>query len=218
MTQIKRPAPDPEWVQMYRQGISTPKIAAGAGVAESTVRFHLAKAAKQEPGLRAEHQAALPPPAPRVTAAGQRILDDLLAFYEAEGRLPVRGRSHRESTLAEWLTRRREQAAAGALSPAYAAALDEIPNWRDYPTKRDTDAARWTQRLAEIAAHRAAGNDWPRHQKTDDHMERTLGVWLHTQRIDARAGKLTATKEQHLNEAIPGWREGRVRRGRNSRH
>ena len=45
MKQIKRPAPNPEWVQMYRLGIPTPKISAGAGVAETTVRYHLAIAA-----------------------------------------------------------------------------------------------------------------------------------------------------------------------------
>ncbi|WP_285247484.1 helicase associated domain-containing protein [Pseudarthrobacter sp. efr-133-R2A-89] len=216
MTHPKRPAPDPEWVLMYRQGIPAAKIAAGAGVAGSVVRYHLALAVKQDPDLRAEHQKALPPPPPRLTAAGQRTLEELLAFHAAEGRLPVAGRDARESKLAGWLARRRKEAAAGALSPAHAHALEAIPGWRDQPTKRDADAARWERRLTELAAWLAAGNDWPRHQKTDDQQERTLGVWLHTQRIDYRAGKLSATKEAQLNKVIPGWREGRPRRGANS--
>lgn len=141
MTQIKRPAPHPEWVLMYRKGIPAAKIAAGAGVAQSVVRYHLAIAAKQEPGLWEEHQAALPMPPPRVTDAGRRNLADVLAFYEAEARLPVNGRSPQESALAGWLTRRRQEAAEGSLSPVYAQALDTIPGWRDYPTKRDADAA-----------------------------------------------------------------------------
>lgn len=216
MTEIKRQAPNPEWVLMYRKGIPTPKIAAGAGVAETTVRYHMAIAARQDPGLRAAHQAALPPAVPRVTEPGQRNMEEILAFYEAEGRLPVASRSVRETALAGWLARRRAQAAAGTLSPAYAA-LDTIPNWRDHPTKRDIDAARWKQRLAEVAAYLAAGNEWPRVNKTDDRDERVLGVWLHTQRIDYRIGKLTAAKEARLNEVIPGWRQGRPRRGANSR-
>lgn len=217
MAQIKRPAPNPEWVLMYRKGIPAPKIAAGAGVAASVVRYHLAIAARQDSGLRQEHQAALPAPPPRVTDAGRRNLAAVLAFFAAEGRLPVNGRSPRESALAGWLARRRQEAAEGSLSPVYALALDAIPGWRDQLTKRDADAARWQRRLVEVTAWLAGGNDWPRHNKIDDQVERTLGVWLHTQRIDARAGKLTAAKVQQLNDVIPGWRQGRVRRGGNSR-
>ena len=158
------------------------------------------------------HRAAATPVPKRVTGPGQRNLQQVMAFHEAEGRLPVSGRSRQESTLAEWLTRRRKDAADGPLSPAYAEALDAIPGWREHTAKRAADAVRWKQRLEEVAAWLAAGNDWPRHQKTEDQEERTLGVWLHTQRIDARAGKLTPAKEKQLNEAIPGWRQGRQRR------
>jgi hypothetical protein len=216
VTQTKRQAPDPEWVLMYRQGVPAAKIAAGAGVAGSVVRYHLGIAIKQDPDLRVEHRKALPPEPPRLTAAGQRTLKDLLAFFDVEGRLPVAGRDARESKLAGWLARRRKEASDGALFPACAQALDTIPGWREQSTKRDADAARWTQRLAEVAAYLAAGNDSPRHNKTDNREERVLGVWLHTQRIDFRAGKLTTAKEKQLNEVIPGWRQGRPRRGANS--
>jgi hypothetical protein len=215
MSQTRRSAPDPEWVQMYRSGIPTPKIAAAAGVAETTVRYHVAVAARQDSGLRGEHRAALSKP-PRLTAPGQRNLEEILALYKIEGRLPAKSRTDRERALATWLHRRRKDAADGTLAPVYAEALCTIPGWRDYPTKRDADAARWTQRLAEVAAYLAAGHEWPRHNKTRDQEERTLGVWLHTQRIDHRAGKLTQAKEEQLNSVIPGWRQGRPRRGANS--
>ena len=67
-----------------------------------------------------------------------------------------------------------------------------------------------------MAAYLAAGHELPRHNTTSDQEERTLGVWLHTQRIDDQAGKLTADKDKQLNETIPGWRHGRPRRGANS--
>lgn len=86
MTQLKRAAPNPEWVLKYLRGIPTPKIAVGARVAETTVRYHLAIAARQDPALRAEHQAALPPAPPQLTAAGQRNLEDILALYGTESR------------------------------------------------------------------------------------------------------------------------------------
>lgn len=194
---------------MYRQGIPAAKIAAVNRVPETTVRYHLARAAKQDPELRAQHNAALLPAEPRVTEAGRRILAELLAFHAAEGRLPVHGRSAQESALAGWLIRRRRDAAERTLSPAYAEALETIPGWREHTAKRAADAARWKQRLEEVSAWLAAGNDWPRHQKTDHPEELTLGVWLHTQRIDRRAGKLNAAKEKQLNEFLPGWRQGR---------
>lgn len=80
MSQTRRSAPDPEWVQMYRNGIPTPKITAAAGAAETTVRYHLAIADRQDPGLRDAHKAALPK-SQRLTVPGQRNLEDILAFY-----------------------------------------------------------------------------------------------------------------------------------------
>ncbi|MFC4394680.1 helicase associated domain-containing protein [Arthrobacter sedimenti] len=216
MTQARRSAPDAEWVLMYRSGIPTPKIAAVVGAAESTVRYHLAVAARQDAGLRTAHKAALST-RQRLTAPGQRNLDDILALYANEGRLPARGGTDRERALATWLQRRREEAADGDLSPIYAHALDTIPGWREQATKRDADEARWKQRLGELVAYLAAGNELPRHNKTDDQEERTLGVWLHTQRITLRAGKLTPAREKLLNETVAGWRQGRPRRGANSR-
>ncbi|KRE54126.1 hypothetical protein ASG92_24945 [Arthrobacter sp. Soil736] len=92
-----------------------------------------------------------------------------------------------------------------------------IPDWRKPSTKQADDEARWTQRLTEVAEYRAAGNDWPRHNKTNDPLERMLGVWLHVQRINDRAGKLEPAKKDQLDKVIPGWRQGRARRGANSR-
>ena len=202
---------------MYRAGIPAKTISAETGVAQSVIRHHLAIAATQDPGLRDAHRSAAGPVPTRVTVPGRRNMEDVLAFHQAEGRLPVHGRSPRETALAEWLVRRRKDAANGTLSPVYTEGLDTIPGWRDYPTKLDTDATRWTQRFGELAAYLAAGHELPRHNKTDDGQERTLGVWLHSQRITARAGKLDSAKEKQLNETIPGWRQGRARRGANSR-
>lgn len=140
MGQVKRPTPHPDWVQMYRSGIPAKTISAVTGVAQSVNRHHLAIAAKQDPGLRDAHRSAAAPTPTRVTVPGRRNMEDALAFNQAEGRLPVHGRSPRETALAEWLARRRKDAANGTLSPVYAEALDAIPGWRDYPTKHDADA------------------------------------------------------------------------------
>jgi len=214
MVDSRRVAPDPEFVQLYRQGTPTAKIAASAGVAETTVRYHLQLAAKQDPAIRGEHKVALAPPLPRITDGGLRNLAEVLAFYDAQGRLPVgHGKTARERALASWLANRRREAGDGVLSPVYREALAVIPGWDTPSTRKAKDAERWQQRLQELQRVRSAGGEWPRHQKTDDRQERTLGVWLHQQRIDYRAGRMDPAKEEQLNRLLPGWREGRGRRG-----
>jgi hypothetical protein len=147
MTTARRRAPDPEWVQMYRQGIPSPKIAAVAGAAESTVRFHLQRAVQEDEGLRAAHKAARGT-ITRKTSAGQRNLDDVIAFHKAEGRLPTTGgKTPRERALGVWLHRRRQDAAADTLSPAYREALRAIPGWDVATSKKADNEARWARRM-----------------------------------------------------------------------
>jgi len=57
----------------------------------------------------------------------------------------------------------------------------------------------------------AAGNDWPRHKRTDTEEERLLGMWLHIQRMKYRRNELAHDKEAQLNMLLPGWRDGRTR-------
>lgn len=86
---MKRTAPDPEFVLMYRKGITTSKIAALEDVAVTTVRYHLQIAARAEPGIRDEHEAALPRPERQPPKAGLQNLADVIAFHGSQGRLPV---------------------------------------------------------------------------------------------------------------------------------
>jgi hypothetical protein len=88
--------------------------------------------------------------------------------------------------------------------------LAVLPDWE---TKRrvDADEEHWQQRLAELKAYRAADNDWPRHKAVITGKEQELGVWLHTQRYKARRGALDSAKTSALDEAVPGWRQGRKR-------
>lgn len=211
MRERKRPAPHPEWVQMYRQGLTAPKIAATVRVGQSTVRYHLAIAAKAEPTIRDEHRiASSTAPGTRITPEGMQNLHDTLALYRAEGRLPsTKSTSAREHALAIWLLRRRKDYDRGTLSPTYRDGLQGIPGWER--TRTSKDEARWSQRLQELTAYMAAGNDWPRHKRTDTEEEQLLGVWLHIQRMKHRCRELDKEKEAQLNADLPGWRPGRVR-------
>jgi AcrR family transcriptional regulator len=211
MTEVKRAAPHPEWVQMYRRGIPSPAIAAAAGVGKSTVRYHLRTAAQADPSIRDEHRAAAGATA-RPSGAGLRNMEDLIALYKTEGRLPTfRGTAPGERALAVWLQRRRQDANQGALSPIYREGLKAVPGWDQQPDRKTRDEARWRQRLAELMDYMAGGNDWPRHKKTDSEHERTLGIWLHIQRMKQRAGDLDPEKEDQMNRTLQGWQTGRTR-------
>ncbi|WP_244292675.1 helicase associated domain-containing protein [[Micrococcus luteus] ATCC 49442] len=178
-------------------------------MAETTVRYHLAIAARLQPSIREEHRDAATT-LPRILPAGRQNLEDILDLYKAEGRLPTTaGSSARERALGVWLHRRRQEAEQGVLSPVYKEALDVIPGWHRPSTKKSDDEARWKQRLSEVIDFLASANDWPRHNKTGIKEERVLGVWLHVQRINHRAGRLDPAKEAQLNAVIPGWRQGR---------
>lgn len=199
---------------MYRRGIAPSKIAEVCGAAATTVRYHLQIAAKRDPGLRGEHAAAVPVTVPDPSEASLQKMQNLVAFYQAEGRLPAaRAKSSHEQALVSWLYRQRRESAQGTLSPVFRDGLSAIPGW-DQPSRgKAADEARWQQRLKEVKAIRRAGGEWPRHQKTDDPQERTLGVWLHGQRINYNRGKLTLEKKLQLDKVLPGWREGRPRGG-----
>ncbi len=195
---------------MYRRGIESAKIAEVCGSAPSTVRYHLQIAAKRDPGLRDEHAAAMPVKVPSQTAL-QRM-HDLISFYQAEGRLPAaHPESPDEQALASWLYRRRRESVEGTLSPALREGLSVIPDWDQASPWKAEAEARWQRRLKEVKAFRRAGGEWPRHQKTDDPVERTLGVWLHGQRINYNHGKLAPEKKSQLDKVLPEWREGRPR-------
>ncbi|MEJ1179585.1 MULTISPECIES: helicase associated domain-containing protein [unclassified Pseudarthrobacter] len=211
MPEHRRKAPHPEWVLMYRQGIASPKIGAEAGVAKSTVRYHLHIAAQADPSIRHEHRAAAGAPG-QPSGAGLRNMENIIALYKAESRLPYfKGPSSRERALAVWLQRRRQDANRDALSPIYREGLKAIPGWDQQPSRKAKDEARWHQCLTELIDYMATGNNWPRHKKTDSEQERTLGIWLHTQRMKHRSGELDHDKETRLDADLPGWRAGRVR-------
>lgn len=209
----RRSVPNPEWVLMYRKGITARKIALLAGAPGSTVRYHLALAREHDPTLADTHQQFLPR-RPKTTTAGRTNLNEILIHFKSTGFLPSsNGATSSERNLAAWLQRRRQEANNNTLSPTYAALLNTLPGWNDLAPKKIRDESRWKTRLADLIAYRAEGNDWPRHNKTNDPHERQLGIWLHGQRITANTSKLDPQKAKTLDTKLPGWRAGRKRSG-----
>jgi hypothetical protein len=208
----RRRAPNAEWVLMYRKGLSRAWIAAVENVPASTVAYHLSVARAQDAGLQDAHDvAAGGSSAARVTVQTMQRMNDLIAMVRTEGRYPSsKAGGAAERSLAAWLQRRRHDAAEGRLAPEVRDGLACLPGWLGTP-RATADQERWQQRLAELAASRASGQDWPRHKSSDTDTEHELGVWLHTQRYKLRRGELDPAKKKALDAAVPGWSAGRTR-------
>lgn len=199
---------------MYRRGLPASRIASLSDAAGSTVRYHLHIAANEDPSIRAEHRRAASPRPVRMDGRSLKNLEDVIALYRAERRLPSsRAKSARERALSSWLGRKRQDSANGTLSPSVKDRLAEIPGWDAPRRQKEHREDLWNRRLAELTAYRAEGNDWPLHKKAGTEQERLLGVWLHGQRITFRQGTLTPARQARLDAELPGWREGRARRG-----
>lgn len=191
MTRIKRPVPNAEWVHMYRHGIPAAKIAAGPVSRRSACEsaWALLPVSSQDPGLRSAHQSAAPA-VPRLTGAGWRNLADIMAFHRVEGRLPITGRSARESAPAGWRARRREQAAAGTVAPAFSAELGGIRGWgttrgSGMPTRPGGNCGRATSQRTWRPDTVGPGTRRPKAGRSGP----WVCGWLRLQEIDCRAGK-----------------------------
>lgn len=146
-----------------------------------------------------------------VTPRGLARMKDVIAMVKETGRYPSStALDASERSLAAWLRRRRREAEAGTLAPAFQVGLDVLPDWHSTP-KFKADDQRWAERLTALSKLRAAGHDWPRHKGADTPDEHQLGVWIHTQRFKLRRGELDALRSEALDSAVPGWRTGRRR-------
>jgi len=203
-----RHAPDPEWVLMYRHGLSRKRIAALVRAAPATVGYHLAVGRRQDPGLETAHQAAA---GTALSPAATARMEEIIAWISAQGRFP-RSNSQNlgERSMGAWLGQRRHEAADGTLHPVYRNGLARVPGW-DTNARAAADAARWHDRLGQLVRFRAEGNDWPRHRGYASEQEHTLGVWIHSQRQSHRNGNLDPDRVRLLDDDAPGWRAGRGR-------
>jgi hypothetical protein len=196
---------------MYRGGLTRARIATLTRVPAQTVGYHLSAALAADPDLQTAHEKAAAKAPLRVGPSGLARMRELVDMVQETGRYPSRtAEDVAERTLASWLDRRRNDAAAGTLAPAYRDGLAVLPDWQR-PPQAVADENRWQDRFQALAEYRAAGHDWPRHKSSVAGVEHELGVWLHAQRQKARRGDLDPAKAKALDEAVPGWRKGRQR-------
>lgn len=130
----------PEWVMMYRAGITPRKIAELNGVPLRRVRDYLNRVHRNHPELLAGrlmlHDRPRLDPKRRSgpDARWKASLERYLAFTTKHGRRPTTG-APAEFPLAHWLTTQRSHHRHGRLAEHRARRLDEtVPDWQT-PTR-----------------------------------------------------------------------------------
>lgn len=127
---------------MYRNGLSVSRIAALVSAAETTVHNHLQMVVRSDPSLQEEHLKAAIQSGKKQNSPALRSLEEVVALYRAEGRLPSgNAKSARERALRSWLSKRRRESEAGTLPTLYRNGLQEIPGW-DAPPKKERNTKR----------------------------------------------------------------------------
>ncbi|MFJ5696007.1 helicase associated domain-containing protein [Arthrobacter sp. NPDC093125] len=187
MGRMKRDrAPNQEWVMMYHGADPDLQAAQEAAAAQKTARAATSQAwSGCGSSWRWSRRRAATRPGPRKAARSAAWPHGCNGVGKTGGR-------------------------AGTLAAAYRDGLAVLPGWQT-PPRAETDEARWQERLKALAVYREAGNDWPRHKAAIAGQEKELGVWVHLQRSKLHRGALNSAKEQALDQAVPGWREGRQR-------
>lgn len=210
---MARDTGSPEWVIMYRQGLTPRQIADLCRVRLQQVKRAIVRAVFRDPEAAQEHLRNLP----RVPVPSKRWKDRceaLKAFTAAHGRPPfVAGHGPEESSLGRWLEKQRGAAVKGELPEAKRRALDEAGNWMA-PPRSHLNILRWDARLEELAKFVAAESRLPSYRYAATDAERVLGNWLHTQRQQLSRGKLSAGQLQSLQETVPEWQTRRAQSAR----
>lgn len=207
MPWVEEPAesPHPEIDRLYASGTPVPRIAELVRIREGTVRRHLERRRRVDPEL-AVARAAAPKGA---SVIFYRHRDELRDFVARHARFPrIRGTEDGERSLYVFLSEQRHAFLRQELGWERAAALGVLGDW--VTTDDEVERERhWQGRLGEVVAFLAEQGRMPRHPKTTDPLEKTLGIWLATQNDLAHRGSILPDRLLALDAAVPGWRRGR---------
>lgn len=206
MPWVEEPAesPHPDWDAFYAAGTPVPRIAELVGIREGTVRRHLERRRRVDPGL-VEARAAAPTGA---SSTWYRHRDELRNFVATHGRFPAsRGAEVGERALYVFLSEMRSAHLRQELGWQKAAALGCLGDFiaTDLEVERDLH---WRERLAEVVAFVGREGRMPAHRGTEGE-EHSLGLFVVTQKNMAAAGRISEERLVRLDEALKGWRRGR---------
>lgn len=196
----------PEWDMMYVAGLTVREIADRCRHKRNTVHLHLQVREQYQPGLRAQHEAALAARDPgRPTTAWRRRLREAEEFLAAQRRFPNHGGDPVEKSLQSWISEQRRAYHQGKLSTPKIVLLDSLPGWETSNRQLELDR-QWHTRWGELKDYVAATGQLPRYKHYETEHEHSLGVWLHIQHQKRAENRLRLWRLEALDAAFPGWR------------
>lgn len=189
---------------MYAAGLPIFRISLLCSAKYETVRAHLRTMTTLQTNLEADHQKNRPDERP-ISESWIARLHELKNFRQRHGRNPL---SKEKPSLATWLIRQRHEEKTGAPDRTKARLLQELGDWQS-TARQVLDSAEAQSNIDDVGAFFEAHHDYPRVNATGGGFERTLALWLRSQRIKLRAGELNAGIKRELDKVIPGWPEPR---------
>lgn len=208
-----------EWVLMFFLGVPVPVIARWCRVDVRRVRRAVDRRIVEDPGWF--DRCLLIHDQPRQgTAAERRVVrtrdqtwwehyNDVVAYTGDRdggrgGGLPRQNDSRQASRLYRWVEAQRRQHDQGNLTQDQVEALDGLGQWRG--VRRGTQDQWWERRFGEVEQFVATTGRLPVYGPgSQGTVEGVLGIWVGTQRMRARTGRLSADRRQRLDRVLPGW-------------
>lgn len=198
------------WLLLYASGATPRQIAANYDVHPNSVHGVLRKYTSKVPLLTKLHMSSVKlggeveRPVPRQNFWAER-LKEVIKYQVSNGVLPhPKLRDPIESRLGRWLDAQRKLASAGRLTVLQQTMLDQLGDWK-VTYRQSRDEARFKERLDELRLFYSSSSRLPSY-RSNNQVERKLGIWLHGRRTDVRRGRLSENRLLSLDAAIPGWR------------
>lgn len=201
-----------EWFYMWTRGLDPWRIAVVCRVPYRKVYNHIRNRVANKPELRGQRlmlhdHPQLPPGGLKKTPPKVPWIDraaELVLFKHINGRFP-RGYLDDESSLYSFLQHQRNRYRAGRLAESRKSYLDEhVPGWLT-PPKKDREEALWQQRMDQLEKFISRQGRYPQYKTALDPLEKTLSVWVYRQRYCRRIGQLQTSRQEQLDQRIPGW-------------